>query len=116
MNLDTRTIGFALTEALEQRVGDHVEMALAPVAGSVTRVQVWLSDVNGDRGGVDKRCRVVVTLGHHRSAVAEATSEDLYVAIDEATRKVGRAAQRLLTRRQAHERKDAQRPGALVRP
>ncbi len=116
MDIDTRTQGFELTAALAQRVHTQVRAALEPMAARVTGVTVRLDDVNGDRGGVDKRCRIVVSLDGHRTAVAAVTSADLYAAIGDAARRVRRSAQRLLTRHVAHERKDAQRPGTLVSP
>jgi ribosomal subunit interface protein len=117
MNIDTRTAGFELTPALAQRVDVKVGSALASSGEQITRVTVRLDDVNGDaRGGVDKRCRIVAALAGHGTAVAAATSDDLYAAIDEATRRLRRAARRSLTRHIGRERKDPQRPGALVHP
>jgi ribosome-associated translation inhibitor RaiA len=116
MDIDTRTIGFELSPALAARIASQVGPALAPVADHVTRVTVRLDDVNGDHGGVDKRCRVVVALARRGTAVAEATATDLYTAIDEAARRVRRSTQRSLTRHVGRERKDPQRPGTLVHP
>ncbi len=114
MNIDTRTIGFELTPALAERVDTQVRWALSAVAEHVVRVTVRLDDVNGDHGGVDKRCRIVVTLARHGSAVAAVTSTNLYAAIDEAAHCLRRSAQRSLTRHVGRERKDPQRPGTLV--
>lgn len=116
MDIDTRTIGFELSPALDARVALQVGTALAPVADHITRVTVRLDDVNGDHGGVDKRCRVVVALARHGTAVSEAIATDLYAAIDEAARRVRRSTKRAVTRHVGRERKDPQRPGTLVHP
>ena len=114
MFIDTRTMGFTLTDAIRRHVESRVEAALAPVARRVSSVTVRLEDVNADRGGVDKRCRVVAALRRQGVIVAEATETDLYAAVDEAAGRIRRSALRVLTRHIPRERKDPQRPGALV--
>ena len=47
--------------------------------------------------------------------MAEATNADLYVAVDEAAERVRRSALRAVNRHWPRERKNPQRPGALVR-
>lgn len=114
MDIDIRAIGFALTPALAQRVTTQVRSALASAGERPTGVTVRLTDVNGDRGGVDKRCSIVVALARRGTTVATATAVDLYAAIDEAARRLRRSAQRSLTRHVGRERNDPQRPGTLV--
>lgn len=116
MNIDTRSLGFELTPALAQRVEERMKAALSQAGEQVSHVAVRLDDVNGERGGVDKRCRVVVSLDRRRQAVVSVTREDLYVAIDEAARTTWRAVQRALTRHVRRERLNPQRPGVLVSP
>jgi len=47
---------------LRARVAGALETALAPVRAALHWVDVYLTDVNGPRGGPDKRCRVVAHL------------------------------------------------------
>jgi ribosome-associated translation inhibitor RaiA len=114
MLIDTRAMGFSLTDAIRGHVESRVEAALAPVAGWVLNVTARVDDVNADRGGVDKRCGLVASLRGHGVAVAEALNADLYAAVDEAASRLRRSAVRAVTRHTARERKDAQRPGALL--
>jgi ribosome-associated translation inhibitor RaiA len=116
MDIDIRAIGFELTPALARRADSQVRAALAAAGERPTGVTVRLDDVNGDHGGVDQRCRVVVALSRRGTLVAAATSVDLYAAIDEAARRLRRSALRSLTRHVGRERKDPQRPGTLVQP
>jgi ribosome-associated translation inhibitor RaiA len=60
---------------------------------------VRLSDVNGPRGGEDKRCHIEVRLRGMPDVVIVDTEADLYVAIDRATERAGRALVRRLERR-----------------
>ena len=114
MLIDTRSMGFALTESIRRHVESRVAAALAPAARSVITVTARLEDVNADRGGVDKRCRLVALVRRHGAVVAEATDADLYAAVDEAARRIRRSATRAVKRHVPRERKDPQRPGALV--
>ena len=70
--------------------------------------------INADRGGIDKRCRLVAALRRHGVVVAEATHADLYAAVDEAAGRIRRSVTRAVTRRMLRERKDPQRSGVLV--
>jgi ribosome-associated translation inhibitor RaiA len=112
--IDTRAIDFPLTDAILRHVESRVESALGPVARWVMAVTARLEDVNASRGGIDKRCRLVASLRRRGVVVAEATDTDLYAAVDEAAGRIRRSALRALARRVPRERKDPQRPGALV--
>ena len=114
MFIDTRAIGFPLTEAIVRHVEARVESALGPFSRWILKVTVRLDDVNADRGGIDKRCGVVVAMRRHGVAVAEAIHEDLYRAIDEAVNRVRKSVARNAKRHRTRERRDPQRPGALV--
>ena len=111
MLIDTRSMGFSLTDAIRLHVESRVEAALGPVARRVISVTARLEDVNADRGGVDKRCHLVASLRRHGVVVAEATDADLYAAVDEAAERIRRSAVRVATRHVPRERKDPQRQG-----
>lgn len=114
MNIDTRAFGFSLTDAIKQHVEARVEAAVGPVSGWILVVSARLDDVNANRGGIDKRCRLVLTLRNRATVVTEAMDENLYAAIDAAASRLRRAALRAVKRPLARERTDAQRPGTLV--
>lgn len=115
MVIETRAIGFGLTEAILRHAEARVEAALGFAAREVLRATVRLDDVNGEgHGGADKRCRVVATLRRHRTLAAEAVHADLYAAIDAAAGKMRHASVRALKRPVALQRKDPQRPGTLI--
>src|SRR5688572_6599713 len=98
MLIETRAIGFALTDAIQRHVESRVEAALSPVAGWVLNVTARVEDVNAERGGIDKRCSLVTALRGRRVAVAEALNADLYVAVDEAASRLRRSAVRAVKR------------------
>lgn len=49
-------------DELRTRITKALDAALAPVRACVDRFDAYLTDVNGPRGGPDKRCRVVAHL------------------------------------------------------
>jgi ribosomal subunit interface protein len=114
MLIETKALGFSLTEAIQRHAELRIETALGPFAQAVVGVTVRLRDVNANRCGVDKRCSVVVTLRRRGMITAEETHADLYVAIDTVAQRLRRAVKRAVKRRLTKERKDPQRPGALA--
>ena len=67
-------------------------------SGHVNRVVVRLSDINGPRGGADKRCHIQVVLAGIPDVVVEDTEVDLYTAIDRATDRARRTVFRRVDR------------------
>jgi putative sigma-54 modulation protein len=114
MLIYTRAMGFALTDAILRHVEARLESALGPFSRWLVKATVRLKDVNADRGGEDKRCRIVVVLRRHGVEIAEATHTDLYSAVDEAAIRIRRSVRRATKRHLGRERRDPQRPGALV--
>lgn len=102
--------GFVLTDALREYTGRRLKFALARAEGHIRRVTVRLSDVNGPRGGIDKRCRIQVTINGLAAVVIEDTEADLYLAIDRAADRTGRSVARRLAR--SHEHLPAE-PGVI---
>ncbi|MBA4066598.1 MAG: 30S ribosomal protein S30 [Isosphaera sp.] len=90
--------GLVVDAAARERAGRRLGFALGRFGDRVGQVAVHLSDVNGPRGGVDKRCRVVVELPGHGPVVVEEADADLDALIDRAADRVGRAVVRRLVR------------------
>lgn len=99
MNIQIHAQDFTLTEGLRDHVARRLAYALNHGVDSVSRVVVRLSDVNGPRGGIDKRCDIEIRLKGSATIAIEDTEVDLYVAIDRATERAGRTLDRRLARR-----------------
>lgn len=99
MNIQIHAQDFSLTEGLREHVARRLAYALNHGVASVSRVIVRLSDVNGPRGGVDKRCGIEIRIKGTAAVAIEDTEADLYVAIDRATERAGRTLDRRLARR-----------------
>lgn len=84
-------------------LAEHVERQLEPVrrrlADRVDRVVVRLVDLNGPKGGDDKRCRVTATLrAPVGTLIGEAVDADAYVAVRQAVARLEARIGRLLRR------------------
>lgn len=104
MQMDIHAQPFKLTAALEQHVAQRVGHAIGMASKSVRGVMVRLVDVNGERGGVDKTCRIVAWLRRGAAVIVEAVDRDLYGAIDAASVKLRVALGRRLNRRRTLRR------------
>lgn len=100
MELQIRSEGFRTTAALQDFTRHRLGFALGRFQGLVTKVRVRLSDDNGPRGGVDKRCRFEVQLNGAPAVMIEERSNDLYAAIARAAQRVERQVARISSRRQ----------------
>jgi ribosome-associated translation inhibitor RaiA len=69
----------------------RVRFALRRLGWRVPRAEVQMSDVNGPRGGIDKRCRVLLHLDRGDPMLVEERGSDLFALIDRAMDRVGRA-------------------------
>ena len=96
--------GFPLSEALRAYAERRMQYALRPDSARVRRVALKIEDVNGPRGGVDKRCRIHVVLSGHPGLVVHETQSDAYAAIDIAAERIGRSVDRLCDRASVRSR------------
>lgn len=106
MELAVRTRNLPLTPPMEALVRRRLGFALGRHTSEIRRVDVELADINGPRGGVDKRCRVDVTLSHGGTIRAESTDLLVRNAIDGAARRVSRRVARLRGREATLRRHD----------
>ena len=106
MRIDIQTRGFNLTDGLRAHTERRLHFALGWARHDVRKAVVRLYDINGPRGGSDKRCQILNQLPRTQDVVIEDTESDLYVAIDRAAARAGQALDRRLSRQRefAHNR------------
>lgn len=113
MRIDVRGKGLEIGASLRGYVERRVAFALGRRSDQLERVQVWLEDVNGPRGGADKRCRVKLTGRGLGAKVIEASGSELGAVVHEALERAAQVAGRALERAHEH-RLGSTRPGALA--
>ena len=76
-----------------------VEAAIGPRFGDrLRRVEVYLEDTNGEKGGVDTRCSIEVHLAGRPAVTAEDRAADVETAVDGAVERVLRILEKQLGR------------------
>jgi ribosomal subunit interface protein len=109
-----------LTQALGQYVERRFHAALGRFSKRLPVVIVRLMDENGPKGGVDKRCQVMLSMPPATSMMVDEVHADLYTAIDLAADRASRAVTRELGRRRAKrnvsaELRNAEKTGRYTR-
>lgn len=89
---------------LRQLAVTRLQFVLRRVRWLVPRATVRLSDLNGPRGGVDKRCVVELDTDGNGKVVIQAVGRDWRSAIDSALGRAARALLRLWQRNRRHDR------------
>ncbi len=99
-----KTAGGSPPAMLVAHVERRLRFALSGFSGRIRRVDVFLADENGPRGGIDKTCRIVVRLRDGGDVVAEVSDVDWVIAVDRATTRIGHTTGRELSRQRAGRR------------
>ena len=108
MKLSISGKNLKLDDAMKEYIERRVYFALSRFSPRISRVSVMAEDINGPRGGIDKRCRIVVKLERSGELTVEATDADMSAAVSAVADRVGRAVQRELERRRTLGRKPPQ--------
>lgn len=99
MPVSVRT-GACLADAgLRETVVNCVYWTLRRYAKRICDVGVWLDDVNGPRGGIDRVCRIQVRLAGPGILTVESRAGTIHAAVGMAADRAKRAIVRKLKRR-----------------
>lgn len=98
MKWELRAPGVRRPEGLDERIATRLAFALERFVTRIERVIVFLHDLNGPRGGVDKACRIIVRIRGCGITAAGAVDADWGVAVDRATTTLGHAVARSIDR------------------
>ncbi|MFT7404113.1 HPF/RaiA family ribosome-associated protein [Zhongshania sp.] len=104
INLKLRHV--SINQGLEEYVRRRMDFALATRYPQTHQIDVTLSDINGPRGGEDKRCQVRIMMAGQSDIVIDDVQDNWQVAIDKAASR----ANRTFTRRLAKSRSKNNRP------
>ncbi len=104
----TATMDSQTTETAKRKI----RFALSRFATRVRTVELVLNDENGPRGGVDKSCRIQVSLKWARDIVISDRDNDLGRCISRAAERSARAVAKAIERTQQFERVSAATNGS----
>lgn len=98
MRMEIRTRNGLKSEAVETHVRRRLGNALDHLAHRISHAVVKISDVNGPRGGPDKRCQVRVHLHPRGTVIVSELDNNLYRAVDSVAGRLKKAVSRGLAR------------------
>lgn len=98
MRLDVRIQKVDLSKEVHSYIERRLRFCLGRFESRVRRVTVRISDINGPRGGTDKRCRLTIGLIPSDTIDVQEVNADLFAAIDRAAERAGQALARKLHR------------------
>lgn len=104
MKMQLQTQGFTLTPAIDAHVRKQINFNLANFEGHVLSTEVFLRDVNGPKGGNDKKALICVKLSSRIIVKVERTRSDLYAAMSLAARQAKRSVKRSLNKHRRMEK------------
>ena len=83
---------------VREYIMERVDAALAHAQDSIHFITVRISDMNGPKGGVDKRCQIHLKPMGLPAVIVTEVSASVSDAIDGATQRAARVVQRVLDR------------------
>ena len=101
MKIDLRAKNVELSPTLREYVVRRLGFALGARAEHIQAVQVMLSDINGPKGGQDKRCRLLIRLRGLKDIVVEDYQTRLRTAVDRAAARASHTLARRLMKGQS---------------
>jgi putative sigma-54 modulation protein len=95
--------------SLDGDTKDHLQrrllFALSRFEPKIVKINVYLIDHNGPKGGIDKSCQIIVQLRGITDVVVKSTDADWNLCIDRATSRVAMHVRRVLARVREHHRR-----------
>ncbi|MFM8282471.1 MAG: HPF/RaiA family ribosome-associated protein [Planctomycetaceae bacterium] len=91
--------GVDVPDGLASHIAARLAFALGRFMTRVERVVVFLHDVNGPRGGIDKACRILVRVRGCGMLTAAVVDSEWTVAVDRATTAISHTVARSIERR-----------------
>ena len=113
MRVEIRSHLVSIDTESRGQIAQRIESALEPFRHAVREVTAFLTDINGPRGGSDKRCRLVVSLPPGGRVVVSHTDRDLLAAAERAAARCRFAIRRYLKRRWARRVRAGQADAAI---
>ena len=88
MELSIRTRDVELTDALREGITRRLEFALDTFEDHIQDVFVYLMDLNGPKGGVDKLCQITVRTSRIGDLAVRETGTTIPAVLNRAARRV----------------------------
>jgi ribosome-associated translation inhibitor RaiA len=94
MKMQIVTKNLTVSDSHKDRIERRLYFALGRFSTGIVSVEILLQDENGPRGGVDKRCRIIVRLRASDDVIVEGRGQETTSLIDRTAARAGRAVSR----------------------
>jgi ribosome-associated translation inhibitor RaiA len=88
MQLSIHTRSVEITDTLRDLISRRLHFALDVFQDRVSQASVYLADINGPRGGVDKSCHITVEIRGIGQILARAQATSTEAALTHASRRL----------------------------
>ena len=112
MQFEIRGMDISMSQVLRDHIERRLRFALDRFAGRVRQVRVKVGDLNGPRGGIDKCCKLAISLDRSSTIVVESHASNVYAAVDCVADKAATCIGRILKR--PHGRNPLRRVAELL--
>lgn len=99
MLIEVTNRNVTLAEGVREWIERRLQFALGRFSSRIRRVSVIFSDVNGNRGGYDKQCRLRITLIAGGEVVIEDIDPSVVTVVANVAERAARSVARMLERR-----------------
>jgi putative sigma-54 modulation protein len=106
MKIDVRVRGIDFTDELRKGVERIISFAVDRYDTQVDKISVYLADLNGPKGGVDKLCQITANLSRGNPVLILEKGTEILSMVNRAARRLGHRIGRNVQRR---HRPDLQR-------
>jgi len=110
MRIDLQCEGLEPAQGLHEYVLRKMRMAIGRFRDHIQWARIKVADVNGPRGGVDKRCVVQLRLRNRPDVIFAVTEVEAQSAVDRAAERVAQ----VLVRRLGRQRRIGKVPEPVV--
>lgn len=101
MQIDIRFRSLEPSEVLRDHAERRLHLSLGRFGPELTAITLRVGDLNGPKGGLDKRCQVTARGRRIGAVTAEDVSSDAYAAVDLAIERLARALAHAVERARA---------------
>ena len=99
MKIDIHSQGITLSSNVKNHTDTKARLALGVFSSKINKVDIYLSDVNGPKGGEDMLCKVITTAYGEAPFAVQEKAKTLYEAINVCLHRVKRSASRKFEKR-----------------
>lgn len=104
MNIDLQARDFELTDSLESQIRQKMKILLDRFDHKIRNTRVVLSDINGPKGGNDKRCTIKIEVHNFKTIVVDEVTDNMYESISRCSQRAKRAVAKLVNKSRGKKR------------